>query len=445
MQRQNRITEGSIWKEVLIFFFPIVISAFFQHFYTIVDGIIVGQNLGDMAFSAVGGSASKISVMLINFFVGVSSGITAYASRFYGKQDLRSVKQVIFNGSFIFIILGIVISVLGFIMTPKLLSAMYTPVETMGYAVVYLRTFLSGLIFCIMYNTFSGVLRAIGDAKTPLYVLIFCSFVNITLDILFVVVCKWGVFGVAFATLIAQFMSAIILGMLLYKRLAHEKMKVYVDGEMIKDICRIGIPAGLQSIMYGLSNILVQGAINGFGYIAVTAWAAYVKIDNIVDIFVSSLASTVITFVGQNLGAGNIDRVKQSVKQIILLSYIITTVLVLIFVVYRMPLMGLFTENLEVIQLSSSLMFVIMPMYLLGIPYQMCAQALRGLGKSFVPMLITLVGVVGIRVIWVQFVFPLHPTIEFLGACYPLSSLIMSIIFVTYYIVEVKKLGQKCL
>ncbi|MFV0314829.1 MAG: MATE family efflux transporter, partial [Anaerotignum sp.] len=308
MQRQNRITEGSIWKEVLIFFFPIVISAFFQHFYTIVDGIIVGQNLGDMAFSAVGGSASKISVMLINFFVGVSSGITAYASRFYGKQDLRSVKQVIFNGSFIFIILGIVISVLGFIMTPKLLSAMYTPVETMGYAVVYLRTFLSGLIFCIMYNTFSGVLRAIGDAKTPLYVLIFCSFVNIILDILFVVVCKWDVFGVAFATLIAQFMSAIILGMLLYKRLAHEKMKVYIDGEMIKDICKIGIPAGLQSIMYGLSNILVQGAINGFGYITVTAWAAYVKIDNIVDIFVSSLASTVITFVGQNLGAGNIDR-----------------------------------------------------------------------------------------------------------------------------------------
>lgn len=445
MQRQNRITEGTIWKEVLIFFFPIVISAFFQHFYTIVDGIIVGQNLGDMAFSAVGGSASKISVMLINFFVGVSSGITAYASRFYGKQDIRSVKQVIFNGSFIFIILGIVISVLGFIMTPRLLSAMYTPVETMGYAVVYLRTFLSGLIFCIMYNTFSGVLRAIGDAKTPLYVLIFCSFVNIILDILFVVVCKWDVFGVAFATLIAQFMSAIILGMLLYKRLAHEKMKVYIDGEMIKDICKIGIPAGLQSIMYGLSNILVQGAINGFGYITVTAWAAYVKIDNIVDIFVSSLASTVITFVGQNLGAGNIDRVKQSVKQIILLSYIITTVLVLIFVVYRMPLMGLFTENLEVIQLSSSLMFVIMPMYLLGIPYQMCVQALRGLGKSFVPMMITLVGVVGIRVIWVKFVFPLHPTIEFLGACYPLSSLIMSIIFVTYYTVEVKKLGQKCL
>lgn len=439
MVKENKITEGVIWKEVIYFFIPIVISAFFQHFYTIVDGIIVGKNLGDIAFSAVGGSASKLSVMLINFFVGVSSGITDYASRFYGKQDINSVRKVIYNGSITFIILGLVLSTLGFIFSEQLLSSMNTPIETIAYANTYLRTFLIGLVFCVMYNTLSGVLRAIGDSKTPLYVLVFCSFINIFLDIAFVVFLKWGVFGVAFATMISQAISAIALGVVLYKRLPIEKLALQLDGEMIKEIFRIGIPAGLQSIMYSLSNILVQSAINSFGYLSVTAWAAYVKIDNIVDIFVSSLSSTVITFVGQNLGANKIERVKQSVKQILILSYMITITLVAGFIFFRMNLLGLFTENLEVVRLGANLMFVIMPMYLLGIPYQIFTQALRGLGKSFIPMIITLVGIVGIRVIWVNFIFPLKPTIYFLGICYPVSSFIMTVVFSFYYRNEIHK------
>ncbi|WP_099469838.1 MATE family efflux transporter [Konateibacter massiliensis] len=440
MLKENRITEGVIWKEVLYFFFPIVISSFFQHFYTIVDGIIVGQNLGDVAFSAVGGSAAKLSGMLINFFVGVSTGITAYTSRFYGRQDIDAVRQVIYNGSVIFAVLGALLSIFGFVFSDKLLVAMNTPVETMEYASTYLRTFLCGLIFCVLYNIFSGALRAMGDSKTPLYVLVFCSFANVLLDLTFVIVLKWGVFGVAFSTILAQAASAIILGIMICKKIPAEKIVLQLDGKIIKDICSIGIPAGLQSIMYSLSNILVQSAINGFGYLTVTAWAAYVKIDNIVDIFVSSLASTVITFVGQNLGANKVDRVKQSVRQIVMLSYIITITLVAGFMFFRMPLLGLFTENLEVANLGGSLMFIIMPMYLLGIPYQMFAQALRGLGKAFVPMLITLTGIVGIRVIWVHFIFPLNPTIYFLGICYPISSFIMSIIFGVYYMHEIGKL-----
>ena len=440
MLKENKITEGIIWKEVLIFFFPIVVSAFFQQLYTIVDGIIVGQNLGDMAFSAIGGSASKISALLTNFFVGVSTGITAYTSRFYGKQDMKAVRLVIHNGTILFLLLGVVLSALGLLASNQMLEAMNTPVETMEYASLYLRTLLCGLIFCIMYNTFSGTLRAMGDARTPLYVLIFCSFVNVFLDVLFVMVLQWGVFGVAFATVLAQAASAVILAFLLYRKLPGEKISVHLDGKIIRDICIIGIPAGMQSIMYGLSNILVQSAINSFGYLTVSAWAAYVKIDSIVEIFVTSLASTVITFVGQNLGAGKIQRVKKSVKQIILLSYLITCTLVGLFFLLRTPLLELFTDNLEVAALGSSLMLVIMPMYLFGIPYQMFAQALRGLGKSFVPMMITLVGIVGIRLLWLAVIFPMHPTIMFLAVCYPLSSLIMTVVFTIYYGHEIKKL-----
>lgn len=440
MEKYNKITEGVIWKEVLFFFFPIVLSAFFQHFYTIVDGIIVGQTLGDIAFSAVGGSAAKVSTTLINFFVGVSSGITAYTSISWGKKDYQGLKQVVCSGTLLFLGAGIALSLLGWILTPYLLTAMGTPGETMVDAITYLRTFFVGLSFCILYNCFSGVLRAMGDAKTALYVLIFCSLVNIALDLLLVVLWSWGVLGVAIATVVAQDLSALLLGRIIFKNLVQKVAGPSWEKAMAHNICRIGIPAGLQSIMYSLSNILVQSAINSFGYLTVSAWAAYVKLDNIVDLFVTALAGTVITFVGQNLGAGKIKRIEEAVNQIMLLSYGIVLVLVAGMMGFRQDLLGWFSTNPEVVALGGNLMFIIMPCYLLGIPQQIYAQALRGLGKSFIPMVLTLVGIVGFRVLWVEIIFPHFGTIEILGACYPLSALLMSVIFTIYYKWEYKKI-----
>lgn len=440
----NKITEGVIYKEVLWLFIPIVISAFFQHLYTFVDGMIIGEYLGTTAFSAVGGSSSKIITMLINFFVGVSGGITAYTARFCGSKDIEGVKKVIFNGVSFFAILGIILSAVGIIFSDNILSLMSTPVETFELSGVYLRTYLFGLVFCIIYNALTGVLRALGDAKRPLYVLIMCSFINIALDLLFVVKLNMGVAGVAIATLIAQGTSAIILMIMLYKVLPKtQKMKFEISIKMIKEICEIGIPAGLQSIMYSISNILVQSAINGFGYVIVAGWSAYVTIDNIVGMFVSALGVTVITFVGQNLGAGNIERVKQSVKEIIRISYIITIVLMVVFMFFRAELMSLFTNEQEVINIGSKLMFVIMPMHLIGIRQTMLMQALRGLGKSFMPMVLTIIGVIGVRIIWVTFILPMSPNVYFLGACYPISAFIMSVIFTIYYNKEIKLLENK--
>lgn len=438
---QNKITEGVIWKSVIWLFIPIVISSFFQHLYSIVDGIIVGEFLGTVAFSAVGGSSSKIITMLINFFVGVSAGITAYTARYFGKGDMHGVKKVIVNGMIFFVAFGVVLSSLGIIFSRQILGLMGTPLETFELSNVYLRTFLVGLIFCVAYNTLTGVLRAIGDSKRPLYVLVFCSFLNIALDLVFVVVLKMGVSGVAIATLIAQGVSAILLGIIVCKKLSFEKAdKVRIDTKMIAEICAIGIPAGLQSVMYSLSNILVQSAVNSFGYLTVAAWSAYLKIDSIVDIFVSALGSTVITFVGQNMGAGKISRVRQSVKQIIILSYIITIALILFFVTFRFSLLGLFVNDAEVINVGSKLFFIIMPMYLLGIPQTMLIKALQGLGKSFAPMMLTLVGVIGIRIFWVLVIFPINPSIYLLASCYPLSAFIMSAIFSVYYMIYIRKI-----
>ena len=441
--KENKIITGSITKEVFIFFIPIVISAFFQHFYTIVDGIIVGQSLGDTAFAAVGGSASKLITMLINFFVGVSAGITVYTSQFYGKGDRKSVKKVIYNGVISFIAFATILSIIGVFSSNAYLGFMNTPENTLELSKTYLDTFLIGLIFCVLYNMFSGVFRAIGDSKTPLYVLIFCSILNIILDLLFVVVFSWGVFGVAFATLLAQGISAVILGYKLYKIFELEKITLEPDKIIIGNIFKLGIPAGLQSIMYSLSNMLVQSTVNSFGDVTVTAWSAYLKIDGIVDVFVTALGSTAVTFVGQNLGAGRIDRVKESVKKSIIIAYAIIICIIGGFVTFRYELLSMFSNTNEVINLSVTFFFVIMPMYLLGIPNSICSQAVRGLGKSFQPMMMTFIGVVGLRFIWVLFIFPLNPTIHFLAACYPVSSLIMSVIFIIYYKKEIRAISKK--
>lgn len=450
MVEQNKITEGVIWKGVIALFIPIVISAFFQHLYSIVDGIIVGEYLGTVAFSSVGGSASKIITMFINFFVGVSAGITAYTARYYGQGDMYGVKKVILNGLLFFLAFGLVLSIGGIFFSESILNLMGTPEETMLLSKVYLQTFLVGLVFCVAYNTLTGILRAIGDSKSPLYVLIFCSIINIILDLVFVAFLEWGVQGVAIATLIAQGMSAVLLGIVLAKSLRKTEMRqckegkpIVVDLKMIGEICVIGIPAGLQSMMYSLSNILVQSAVNSFGYISVAAWSAYLKIDSIVDIFVSALGGTVITYVGQNIGAGRIDRVKKSVKTIIVLTYGITIVLMSVFMLFRFELLGLFTNDTIVIEIGSKLFFIIMPMYLLGIPQTMLIKALQGMGKSFTPMILTIIGVIGVRVLWVLVILPMNESIYFLGLCYPVSAFLMSVIFVIYYKKEIRVLENK--
>lgn len=440
MTNENKITHGNISKEVFLFFIPIVISTFFQHLYSIVDGIIIGQNLGDLAFAAVGGSASKAIRLFINFFVGVSAGVTVYASQYYGEGDYNSVKKIIFNGSCAFVIFSIVLAILGLLFCDTYLLAMNTPKSTLELSKIYLNTSLYGIVFCVLYNLFSGVFRAIGDSKTPLYVLMFCSILNIILDLIFVIVIPLGVFGASFATVTAQGISAILLGLILKKRFKDEIIKKELDFTIIKDIFKLGIPAGVQSIMYSISNMLVQSAVNSFGQVTVTAWTAYLNIDGIVDMFLSALGSTTVTFVGQNKGAGNVARVKESVIKIIGISYIVLIPVAGFFILTRVPLLSMFTDTQEVTELASTLFFVVMPMYLLGVPNSICSQAVRGLGKSFEPMIITLVGVVGLRVLWVMFIFPLNPTIHFLGLCYPVSSLIMSVIFVIYYRKEVKEL-----
>ena len=278
------MTQGVIYKQVLLFFLPIVAGSFFQHFYSIVDAIVVGRGLGYLEFAAVSGSASKLIVLITNFFLGVSVGITVYASRYFGKKDFLTLKGVVANGLALFGVMGILLSGLCIAFSMPYLELMGTPADTVSYAQTYMNTYMAGMVFCVIYNTLAGVLRALGDAKRPLYVLAFCSVLNILLDILFALVLSWGVMGVALATVISQALSAVILAKMLRDTLKDTATyRFHLDPTLLKEVAAMGIPSGVQSMMFSLSNMAVQSAVNSFHTVTVAGWGAYLKIDSIAD------------------------------------------------------------------------------------------------------------------------------------------------------------------
>lgn len=439
----NDFTQGSIWKQILIFFVPIMIGSFFQHFYTIVDAMIVGRGLGVEELAAVGGSSSKLIAMITNFFIGISSGVTACTAMSFGEKNFSKLKDIVYNGLVLFLTIGVIIVITGLIFTQEFLVLMGTPQDNMLLSKTYLQTYLSGILFCVIYNLLAGILRAMGDAKRPLYILIFCCFLNIILDILLALVFGLGVLGVAIATVFSQGISALLLGILFKKSLKNtEHYRPRINKSIMKSIAWIGIPAGVQSMFASFSNMAVQSTVNSFSTTTVASWSAYLKIDGIVDSILSALSGTVITFVGQNVGAKNFKRVRQAISQTIIIACVIMPFIIGLFTLNRNFFLGLFTTDTQVISIGGSIMLAIIPMYILTIPQYVLSQALRGMGKSLVPVLLGLFGSVILRLSWIFFIFPTNPTITFLGLSYPIISAIMSILFTIYYKIEIKKLDN---
>lgn len=323
--KNNNIIEGSIWKSMLAYFAALLLGAFFQQFYNTVDAIIVGKAVGSDALAAVGGSAAMVVNLFVGFFMGLSSGATVVIAQFYGAGRRDEVKKAVHTAIAMSIAGGALITLIGLFIAPWIINAMKTPTEVIEASTIYLRIYFLGMIANLVYNMGAGILRAIGDSKRPLYVLIISCFVNIFLDVLFVI---WmglgkmginqGVMGVAVATVICQIISAVIIVAMLmmtgdsYKLILRE---IRIDAEMLSRIVRIGFPAGIQTTMYTLSNILIQASINEFGKDATAAWAAYGKIDVLFWMTIGSLGTAVTTFAGQNYGAGKYDRVRSSTRQ----------------------------------------------------------------------------------------------------------------------------------
>ena len=445
---QNKILEGGLYKNIMLFFLPIWFGTFFQQLYNTVDAVIVGNFVGKAALAAVGGPTGTIINLLVNFFVGVSSGAGVVIAMYYGSRNVEKTDTAIHTAVAISVAGGLILMAIGIPFSPKFLEWMGTPADILEQATIYIRIYFFGAVFNLVYNIGSGILRAMGDSKKPLYFLIAASIVNIVLDVVFVVFLDMGVAGVGYATIIAQFVSAVLV-ILTLKGLPEDIRlttgKIRLNGSMCAEIFKIGIPNGIQSIAFSISNIAIVSSINAFGTDTVAAWTAFGKIDAMFWMTVGSFGIATTTFVGQNFGAKNFDRVKKSVRACNVLSIAAALMLTFIMLTCYPFLYRIFTQDAAVIEIGATMVKVMVPLYFTFTFIENFSGAMRGVGHSIAPTVLTIMGICVFRVIWIAFVLPMNNTLITAIISYPISWSLTAIIFTVYYLSGIwfKKSVQK--
>ncbi len=438
----GRITEGVIWKQLLAFFFPILLGTFFQQLYNTVDMVIVGRFVGKEALASVGGSSGQVVNLVVGFFTGLSAGAGVIVSQYYGANDERNLNISIQTAYLFSVLGGILFTVLGISLAPMMLRLMNTPEELMADSAAYLRIYFAGIVFVFIYNIGSGILRSLGDSKRPLYYLIACCLVNIVLDLVMVAGLKLGVPGVAIATVISQAFSAFLVTRALMKSEDIYKLelrKFLFRGSVLRSQLFIGLPGGFQSVMYGLSNIIIQSAINVYGTDTAAAWATVSKLDAVFWMINGAFGISITTFVGQNYGAGKYDRMKKGVWDCLLMHQIFSVAVSAILLIFRVPMFRIFTEDADVIRIGGEIMMVIVPCYVVFSFVEIFSGALRAVGDVIIPMLLTMFGVCLLRIVWIFFAVPFSPSVRMIVMNYPVSWTLTAVLFIVYYLQKKKK------
>ena len=442
-QTTNQITEGVIWIQLIIFFFPIVFGTFLQQLYNTIDKVIVGHFLGKEALASVGGSSAQIIALIVGFFTGLSSGASVVIAQFFGAQDERSVRQSL-HTAYAFSIMGsIIISILGIVLAPSMLSWMHTPAEIMADSILYLRIYFVGILFVFIFNMGSSILRAVGDSRHPLYYLIICCFLNIVLDAAFVVIFRMGVLGVALATFLSQAFSAALVTHKLIKAEGILRLflcRIRFHGSVMKSQLRIGIPAGVEAVMYSITNVIIQAALNGFGTDTAAAWSVFGKLDAVFWMVSSAFGISITTFVGQNYGARKNGRIRKITRVSLGIDFLVSAALVVFLIAARVPLFRLFTTDTEVIRIGTEMLLQVTPWYITFVFIEILSGSLRGIGDVIIPMIITLCGVCLLRVLWIVGALKIQPTISAIIFSYPITWIMTSILFICYYFYRIKKM-----
>lgn len=446
VQNNRGIVEGVIWKQLLIYFFPILLGTFFQQLYNTVDAVVVGNYLGKEALAAVGGATGTIINLLVGFFVGLSSGATVVISQYFGGGDEEGVSRAVHTSIALSLAGGIFLTFVGIFGARWALEMMGTTADVIGGATDYMRIYFAGVIMNLLYNMSSGILRAIGDSRRPMIYLIICCLVNIVLDILFVGFMHMGVAGAAIATISSQAVSAILTMRALMRTEECYKFvikKLRVDFPLLGRILRIGFPAGIQSMMYSISNLLIQANINALGTDTMAAWTAFGKVDSIIWMVMGAFSVSVTTFVGQNWGAGKVDRVKSSIRTGMVVELLSTLIMSGVILLTGQHLIRLFTQDEGVIAISLMIMHCNVPLYVSFVPIDLLSGGMRGMGNSLVPMLIICFGVCIFRVVWLFTAVPLNNNIITIVLSYPISWILTSIVMIIYYLHWSKKAGLR--
>ena len=429
------MTAGTIWKHIVLFAIPLLIGNFFQQLYNTVDSVVVGNFVSSQALAAVGSTGPVINT-LVGFFMGMSSGAGVVISHYFGAQDQDKLHRAIHTTVLLTFLLGAVFTIVGILMVPFMISFMRTPADVVQESTQYLRIYFAGVSALMVYNMGSGILRAVGDSRRPLYFLCISSVLNIIFDLLFVVGFGMGIEGVAYATILSEFISAVMVLWVLtatrdvYRLVWHE---LCLSPEILKKICIIGIPAGLQMAVTSFSNVFVQSYINRFGSSCMAGWTSYSKVDQFVILPMQSLSLSATTFVGQNLGAHDDSRAHKGMKTSLYLSLAVTILLSVFINIAATPLILLFTEDMEVLRFGRIFLHFMSPFYVCCCFNQIHAGALRGAGDANGPMVIMLSSFVIFRQIYLAVTTHMIGGIYPVAFAYPAGWILCSILMFIYY------------
>lgn len=434
-QQKGLMTSGNIYEQLIFFSIPLLLGNFFQLMYNTIDSVVVGNFVGSTALAAVGASTPIINFM-IAFFMGLATGAGVVVSRYYGARKPDDVHKSVHTFLAFSILFGIALSIAGVLLAPYFLRWMSTPDDTLPEAVSYLVIYFTGNVFVTVYNAGTGILQAVGDAKTPLYILIFTSIMNVFLDLFFVITLQMGVAGAAWATIISEAVSMCLVIYVLMKTNKEYKVhlnKLKIEGRYLKEIVKIGVPAGLQGMVVSVSNVIVMSYINGFGSASVAGFSSANKFDNFLGLPVNSFALAITTFVGQNLGAKKYDRVKKGVHATLILSIVTVILLGSVVFAFADQCISFFSQDPEVIHAGATCIKVMCPFYFALCLHQVYSGALRASGRSSVPMVTSIMAFVVIRQIFLAIVLQLNHNIAVVGWGYSLTWILAASFTAFYY------------
>lgn len=432
---QVDMTYGDISKQLFMFTIPILLSQILQQFYNIADTAIIGRYIGTDALAAIGSTALLISV-IVNFFIGLSTGVSAVIANQFGANEYEKLKKSISTSLAVSVLLGIVFTIGSLIFMKPIINILQTPKGVYSLAIDYLKICFLGITFQLLYNIGTAILRALGNTKDPLYFLIFSCILNLILDILFIVYFGWGVKGAAIATLISQILATLLV---MYKimslddncKLSLKQIKIYKG--YTKDIFLVGLPAGLQAIFMSISSLIIQSSINSFGAEAMAGMTIFAKVEGFLYFPLFSLGLAVTGFVGQNFGAKEYERVKEGINISLKISVYTSLIFIIILNIFAPYILKLFTNDAAVIKVGLESIRIVFPSYVLYAMNQIYIGSLRGIEKTFEPMLISLFAHCIFRVIWCFVLLQYFHDMKVIYSSYSVSIVLMFVLFYTSY------------
>lgn len=434
MKTKNQIdmTTGGIVQKLLIFSIPIIFSGILQLVFNAADIIVVGQFAGDESLAAVGATSSLIN-LLIGLFTGLATGTNVIAANYLGAQKLENVKKTVHTSIIVSIFAGIFLTIIGISFAKPILKLMKIPSEVLPLATVYLKIYFGGITTTMLYNFGSSLLRAKGDTKRPLYVLLIAGIINVILNLLFVIVFKMNVAGVALATIISQGFSAVCILFMLVQEKNEFKLtlkNLKFDKHIFIKMIKIGVPAGFQGMMFSFSNVIIQSAINSFGAVIIAGNSAALSIEGFVYIAMNGFAQGTLTFTSQNYGAKKYDRIKTVAITSEIIVFLIGTILGGIVILFSEQILSLYTKSQDALEAGKIRLLVICSVYCLCGMMDVIGNIIRGIGHSILPMIVTLAGACGLRILWIATLFQIpkfHSTYTIYFS-YPVSWLITFLI-----------------